>query len=54
MLKPTGRAPSIPAKKIANNAYSGLGQDTVGPACYNPKESSVKEKHRVADFISNK
>lgn len=37
VVKPQSRAPSIPSKKIPAQAYSGLGQDTVGPAAYNPK-----------------
>ena len=54
VIKPQARAPSIPAKKISQIAYSGLGQDTVGPACYNPKEKSVKTRHRIPDFTSCK
>jgi hypothetical protein len=42
IIKPQGRAPSIPVKKVPNNAYTGLGNDTVGPACYNPSEQAVK------------
>ena len=26
----------IPARKVASDAYSGIGQDKVGPALYNP------------------
>ena len=26
----------------------------MGPACYNPKEESVKNKYRIADFASSK
>jgi hypothetical protein len=28
--------------------------DTVGPACYNPKEDQLKLKQRKADFVSSK
>ena len=44
VVRPTSRAPSIPARKPPTNAYSGLGDDTVGPACYNPKEENIKAK----------
>jgi hypothetical protein len=54
IIKPQSRAPSIPAKKIPQNAYSGLGQDTVGPACYNPRENMVKQKISKADFVSSR
>jgi phosphoserine aminotransferase len=54
IIKPVGRAPSIPARKVAQNAYSGLGNDTVGPAGYNPKEDKIRSKQRIADFTSNK
>ena len=40
-VRPSSRAPSIPARKAPLNAYSGRGNDTVGPACYNPNESTV-------------
>lgn len=32
----------IPGRKIAQNAYTGLGQDTVGPALYNPNHDTQK------------
>jgi len=35
-VKPKPVPAGIPARKVAPNAYSGLGQDTVGPALYNP------------------
>ena len=54
VVKPQSRAPSIPARKVPQNAYSGLGQDTVGPACYTLKESHVKKRQRTADFVSSK
>ena len=34
--------------------YSGLGQDTVGPALYDPKEELVKHKSKKADFNTTK
>ncbi len=54
VVKPQTRAPSIPAKKIPAQAYSGLGQDTVGPAAYNPKADQVKMRHTNPDFASSK
>ena len=54
VVRPQPRAPSIPTRKIPQNAYSGLGQDTVGPACYNLKENHVKKRQRTADFITSK
>lgn len=54
VIKPQSRAPSIPSKKIPTTAYSGLGQDTVGPAGYNPKEDPVKFRQHNADFVSSK
>jgi len=53
-VKPQGRAPSIPAKKISSNSYSGNGRDTVGPALYNPNHGSVKARHPVGDFVTSK
>lgn len=50
VIKPQSRAPSIPSKKIPNHAYSGLGQDTVGPAAYNPKEDQTKHRMMNPDF----
>jgi hypothetical protein len=44
----------IPARKVAANAYSGLGQDTVGPALYNPNLDSVKEVSRDPNFAASK
>ena len=46
--------PGIPAKKIAQNAYSGLGQDTVGPALYNPNQDASKHVAEKNDFASSK
>ena len=43
------KAPSIPARKLVNNAYTGLKQDTIGPACYYPK-SVDKPERRKTDF----
>lgn len=39
---------------MPQNAYSGLGQDTVGPACYEPNDKKVKTKTKIADFTTNK
>lgn len=46
--------PGIPGKKIAHNAYSGLCQDTVGPALYNPNWNASKEVAPKNDFASSK
>ena len=44
----------IPARKIAANAYSGLGQDTVGPALYNPNQDAQRAAARDSDFATSK
>jgi hypothetical protein len=44
----------IPGKKIALNAYTGLGQDTVGPALYNPNQDAHKYEAAINDFASSK
>jgi hypothetical protein len=54
VIKPQARAPSIPAKKLPSQAYTGLGQDTVGPAGYNPKADPVKQRPANPDFQSSK
>jgi len=54
VVKPNPRAPSIPAKKSMLNGYSGLGNDTVGPACYNSNDFKVRKRLMTADFISSK
>ena len=54
IVKPYSKAPSIPTKKIPQNAYTGLGMDTVGPGCYDPNEDQVRQKVRKADFVSAK
>ena len=51
---PNAKAPSIPSKKIAQTAYSGIGMDQVGPAAYNPKVPSVKTKYPEVNFTSSK
>jgi hypothetical protein len=54
VVKPQSRAPSIPSKKVPQTAYSGLGQDTVGPAAYNPKSEQVRTRMMKTDFVSSK
>lgn len=54
VVKPQSRAPSIPSKKVPQTAYTGLKEDTVGPALYNPKESQTKQRDLKADFVSSK
>ena len=54
VIKPQARAPSIPARKLPAQAYTGLGQDTVGPAGYNPKADPVKQRGKNTDFMSSK
>lgn len=44
----------IPARKVAANAYTGLGQDTVGPALYNPNPDAQKIVPRDTDFATSK
>jgi hypothetical protein len=54
VVKPTQRAPSIPVKKLGSNFYTGLGQDTVGPALYDASEKMIRQKTKYADFNSTK
>jgi hypothetical protein len=42
---PSAKAPSIPSKKLAQTAYTGLGQDVVGPAAYDPQQKAIKTLH---------
>jgi hypothetical protein len=39
---------------MPSQAYTGLGQDTVGPAGYNPKADQVKQRSANPDFMSSK
>ena len=52
--KPKVKPPSIPAKKVSQNMYTGSGHDTVGPAVYNPNTSTVKPAAPVGDFQTSK
>lgn len=36
------------------NAYTGTENDSVGPGCYNPREETIKQKVRIADFATAK
>jgi hypothetical protein len=38
VIIPQKRAPSIPARKMGPNSYTGVKGDTIGPASYDPKE----------------
>mmetsp|Transcript_9990 Transcript_9990/g.15113 ORF Transcript_9990/g.15113 Transcript_9990/m.15113 type:complete len:199 (+) Transcript_9990:258-854(+) len=51
---PQSQAPSIPTKKLAQTSYTGRGQDTVGPAAYNPKIPTVKQNAPEFDFATSK
>ena len=51
---PTGKAPSIPTKKLAATAYTHKGFDKVGPAGYNPKVPTVKPQAPIHDFTKSK
>jgi hypothetical protein len=44
----------IPNKKLAPQSYSGNGQDTVGPALYNPKVDITREASREPNFVASK
>ena len=44
----------IPGRKIAPTAYTGLGQDTVGPALYNPKQDAHKTVAPENNFYASK
>jgi hypothetical protein len=44
----------IPGKKMAPNAYTGLGFDQVGPALYNPKQDAHKHVAAENNFASSK
>ena len=54
MNKITPKPPSIPSKKVNVNMYTGRGQDTVGPALYNPNQHAHKKRAPVGDFQTSK
>ena len=41
-IKPKNTSPSIPARKTAQNSYTGRPEDRVGPNVYQPKPEFVK------------
>ena len=45
---------SIPSKKVNVNMYTGRGQDTVGPALYNPNMHAAKRRAPIGDFQTSK
>ena len=51
-MKP--KPPSIPAKKLSQNMYTGRDVDTVGPALYNPNYDTVKSHAPIGDFQTSK
>jgi hypothetical protein len=51
---PLAVPPPIPSRKVANDAYSGVKQDTVGPALYNPKLDIQKHTAPKVDFVASK
>lgn len=44
----------IPARKLAANAYTYVGQDKVGPALYNPNSDATRAASRDNDFATSK
>ncbi len=44
----------IPARKVAPDAYSGIGQDKVGPALYNPNIGAQKVIAREHNFVASR
>lgn len=53
-IVPKPGPPGIPGKKMAQHAYTSLGQDTVGPALYNPNQDAHKRVAPINDFASSK
>ena len=51
---PNAKAPSIPSKKLAQTAYTGNGFDQVGPAAYNPKQPTIRQRNPEFDFTTSK
>ncbi len=51
---PNAKAPSIPTKKLAQTAYTGNGFDQVGPAAYNPKQPTIRQRNPEFDFTASK
>jgi hypothetical protein len=51
---PNTVAASIPARKLAQTAYTGRGRDTVGPAAYNPKQPAIRKQHPQYEFHQSK
>lgn len=46
--------PSIPAKKISSQSYSAVGNDTVGPALYDPKVNITRRQAPVVNIALSK
>ena len=53
---PNSVANSIPARKLAQTAYTGDVRkfDTVGPAAYNPKQPAIRKQHPQYEFHQSK
>lgn len=49
---PTPKPNSIPVRKLAQTSYTGRGNDTVGPAGYNPKKKTGRAPE--FDFTQSK
>ena len=52
-IKPKNTIPSIPARKTAQNSYTGRPEDRVGPNVYQPKPEFVKSTILTNDFGSS-
>lgn len=52
-IKPKQAVPSIPARKTAQNSYSGRPNDRVGPNVYTPQHELVKKTELTNDFGSS-
>ena len=49
-IRPKNTIPSIPARKTAQNSYTGRAEDRVGPNVYHPKAEVVKSTILTNDF----
>ena len=52
-VKSKQAVPSIPARKTAQNAYTGRPADRVGPNVYQPQHDLVKKADLTNDFGSS-
>ena len=45
--------PSLPKKETPDNAYSGMPEQSVGPARYDPKITVTKQRQPCTNFFAS-